>query len=263
MAEGKKGFVLYADQKELFDKLPNEKAGELIKHIFKYVNDEDPETDDLLIDLAFIPIRQQLKRDLVKWEHSANNSRENGKLGGRPKKPKEPSGLNDNPGEPKEPVIVNVKVNDTVNVKVKDKDNATLIKDVCDFFSVNEMKNFNAFKMLNAFVSVSGIDAKTFNAYKEYKHTTGDKIHGWQSFIGSREKGFEDGAWCSCDWASKIKDIPQQSNGIPSEPDLNWIATKGKDIQLYQKACKIWRENGFENVQPEGSTKRIWREIKQ
>ena len=58
-------------------------------------------------------------------------------------------------------------------------------------------------------------------------------------------------------------DIPQQSNGIPSAPDLTWIATKGKDLELYMKAAKIWRENGWENIQPPGSTKRVWREIKQ
>jgi len=42
MAQDKKGFILYADQKALFDKLPNDKAGELIKHIFSFVNDEKP-----------------------------------------------------------------------------------------------------------------------------------------------------------------------------------------------------------------------------
>ena len=69
MAKDKKGFILYADQKELFDQLPNEKAGELIKFIFAYVNDENPETTDLLLNLAFTPIKQQLKRDLVKYEN--------------------------------------------------------------------------------------------------------------------------------------------------------------------------------------------------
>ena len=68
MATDKKGFILYADQKELFDQLPNEKAGELIKHIFSYVNDDNPVTEDLLINLAFTPIKQQLKRDLQKFE---------------------------------------------------------------------------------------------------------------------------------------------------------------------------------------------------
>jgi len=68
MAENKKGFVLYADQKLIFDDLTNEEAGTLIKHIFSYVNDENPVLNDRLIDMAFKPIKLQLKRDLVKYE---------------------------------------------------------------------------------------------------------------------------------------------------------------------------------------------------
>ena len=68
MAENKKGFVLYADQKIIFDDLTNEEAGVLIKHIFSYVNDENPILNDRLIDMAFKPIKLQLKRDLVKYE---------------------------------------------------------------------------------------------------------------------------------------------------------------------------------------------------
>jgi hypothetical protein len=70
MAENKKGFVLYADQKSIIDMLSNEKAGELLKHIFSYVNDENPINDDPLINLAFEPIKLQLKRDLQKWEET-------------------------------------------------------------------------------------------------------------------------------------------------------------------------------------------------
>jgi len=68
MAKDKKGFVLYADQKLIFDDLTNEEAGVLIKHIFSYVNDENPILTDRLIDMAFKPIKLQLKRDLVKYE---------------------------------------------------------------------------------------------------------------------------------------------------------------------------------------------------
>tara|TARA_R110000868_G_scaffold36781_5_gene130244 strand:- start:1982 stop:2632 length:651 start_codon:yes stop_codon:yes gene_type:complete len=68
MAENKKGFVLYADQKSIFDSLTNEESGVLIKHIFSYVNDENPTLNDRLIDMAFNPIKLQLKRDLVKYE---------------------------------------------------------------------------------------------------------------------------------------------------------------------------------------------------
>ena len=113
--------MLYADQKELFNKLPDDKAGELIKHIFSYINDDNPITKDILIEIAFESIKQQLKRDLKKWEARAENSRLNGLKGGRPKEPKKPSGLIDNPTEPKEPVKDNVNVNVTVNDNVKDK----------------------------------------------------------------------------------------------------------------------------------------------
>ena len=128
MAEGKKGFILYADQKELFDQLPDDKAGTLIKHIFKYVNDENPQSDDLIINLAFTPIKQQLKRDLKKYESRATRSRENGKLGGRPKnpeEPKKPNGLINNPDEPRKP--------DTVNGIDIDNDNEKVIKDWIGF----------------------------------------------------------------------------------------------------------------------------------
>ena len=81
MAKDKKGFILYADQKALFDQLPNEKAGELIKFIFSYVNDENPITEDLIIKLAFTPIQQQLKRDLVKYEETKEKRSQAGKAG--------------------------------------------------------------------------------------------------------------------------------------------------------------------------------------
>lgn len=68
MAANKRGFVLYADQKLIFDDLTNDEAGILIKHIFSYVNDENPKLEDRLLDMAFKPIKLQLKRDLVKYQ---------------------------------------------------------------------------------------------------------------------------------------------------------------------------------------------------
>ena len=68
MAKDKKSFILYVDQKDLFNKLPDDIAGKLIKHIYSYVNDENPESEDLIINIAFEPIKQQLKRDLKLFE---------------------------------------------------------------------------------------------------------------------------------------------------------------------------------------------------
>ena len=68
MAENKKGFVLYCDLIHTINKMPSEKAGDLFKHILNYVNDLNPVTEDLIIELTFEPIKQQLKRDLKKYE---------------------------------------------------------------------------------------------------------------------------------------------------------------------------------------------------
>jgi hypothetical protein len=78
MADGKKSFILYCDQRGIFNKLSDEQAGVLIKHIFAYVSDEDPEAD-FVTDLAFESIKSQLKRDLKTWEEKQEQRREAGK----------------------------------------------------------------------------------------------------------------------------------------------------------------------------------------
>lgn len=50
MAKDKKSFILYADLIHTV-KLPDDKAGTLFKHLLKYVNDENPITDDLMFKL--------------------------------------------------------------------------------------------------------------------------------------------------------------------------------------------------------------------
>ena len=79
MAEGKKSFVLYSDQRSIIDMLTDEKAGKLLKHMFAYVNDENPISDDPLILLAFEPIKLQMKRDLIKWKSTKEVRSEAGK----------------------------------------------------------------------------------------------------------------------------------------------------------------------------------------
>ena len=119
MAENKKSVLLYCDIIHTVEKMDNETAGLFFKHYLRYINDQSPDTDNVIIDIAFESVKQNLKRDLIKWEQRAEKSRQNGKLGGRPaleKKPSKPSGLKNNLSEPRKPDTVNV----TVNVKDKD-----------------------------------------------------------------------------------------------------------------------------------------------
>ena len=120
MAENKKGFVLYADLIHTINKMPSDKAGDLFKHILSYVNDEEPETDDILIDLVFEPIKQQLKRDLRKYEDKKVQWSEAGKRSAEARKAKkEATESTDVESRSTDSTVI---VKDTVIVTVKDKD---------------------------------------------------------------------------------------------------------------------------------------------
>lgn len=80
MAEGKKSFILYSDLLQTAKKLPKEKAGELFLTILEYVNDLNPDPEDVLIQIAFEPIKMQLKRDLEKWETQLEQRSRAGKM---------------------------------------------------------------------------------------------------------------------------------------------------------------------------------------
>jgi hypothetical protein len=81
MAEEKKGFILYTDVLHTVEKLTDEQAGKLFKHILKYVSDLNPVCEDFITEIAFEPIKQSLKRDLLKWDEKIQKRSEAGKIG--------------------------------------------------------------------------------------------------------------------------------------------------------------------------------------
>jgi hypothetical protein len=86
MAEEKKSFVLYSDLIHTVRKMPLEKSGKLLLTMLEYVNDLNPVIDDVLIELVFEPIKQQMKRDLIKWESIKEKRSEAGKASAESKK---------------------------------------------------------------------------------------------------------------------------------------------------------------------------------
>lgn len=123
MAGDKKGFILYADLIHTVNQLPNDKAGKLFKHILSYVNDKNPQSKDMIINVAFEPIKQQLKRDLKKYEGKKLQWSDAGKASAearkqRKKETNERSTDSTNVKDRSTDSTVNV--NDTVNVTVKD-----------------------------------------------------------------------------------------------------------------------------------------------
>ena len=77
MAKDKRGFLLYCDILHTVEKLNDEQAGKLFKHILQYVNDKNPVADDILTEVVFEPIKQSLKRDLEKYENIRAKNKEN------------------------------------------------------------------------------------------------------------------------------------------------------------------------------------------
>ena len=81
MADNKKSVLLYCDLIHTVEKLDDETAGKLLKHYLRYVNDLEPITDNALVDIVFEPIKQNLKRDLKKWEQTKEGKSTSGSLG--------------------------------------------------------------------------------------------------------------------------------------------------------------------------------------
>ena len=82
-------FILYCDQSDLVNKLTDEQAGSLIKKIYGYCGNgrQDPNIKDPILDIVFTSLKITIDRDHTTWLNKATANRENGKKGGRPKKP--------------------------------------------------------------------------------------------------------------------------------------------------------------------------------
>ncbi len=143
MAKDKKSFILYSDAIYTVEKLSDTDAGQLLKHLLRYVNDQNPTTDNPLVEIAFEPIKQQLKRDLVKFEDVKVKRSEAGKAGATKRWQ---DIANANKGIQ---TIANIAVNDNDNVNVISKDiyrsfahlsisNADIEK-LLDKYSINEI----------------------------------------------------------------------------------------------------------------------------
>lgn len=149
MAKDKKSFILYTDQSGVFNQLPDEIAGKLIKHIFAYVNDENPICDDLIINIAFEPIKQSLKRDLKRYEQYIEKQSLNGAKGGRPKKATETQETQPFFEKPKK--ADSVSVSDSVNDN-DNKINLLVFDELWNLYNkkLNKEDSLNAFKKIKS-----------------------------------------------------------------------------------------------------------------
>jgi hypothetical protein len=79
--KGKKSVLMYCDIIHTIEKLDNENAGLLFKHYLRYINDQEPEAPNLLVEIAFEGIKQNLKRDLKTWKSKQESRSKSGQIG--------------------------------------------------------------------------------------------------------------------------------------------------------------------------------------
>ena len=173
MAKDKKGFILYADLLKVCEKLilkdranKTNYTGELFYAILLYVNDLEELIDvEFIVELAFEPIKLQLKRDLKKFEEVKKKRSEAGKRSAEiraEQKLTEPTLV-----ESAEQTSTNSTVSDSVNDNDKDKDNVIYIN-AYDFLKANSSSEIEAFEMQNK---------NSFNNYKNFIDYFNNKVN--------------------------------------------------------------------------------------
>lgn len=81
MAKDKKSFLVYSNWAQTFENLTDDEAGKLIKHVFRYVNDEKPIAPDRITEIVFEPLKAVLKSDLIKYENVKEEKSISGRTG--------------------------------------------------------------------------------------------------------------------------------------------------------------------------------------
>lgn len=127
--------LIYPSHYQLMEELTDEQAGLLIKTIGRYQRGEDISINDVLVKGIWMGIKSDFDKQKETYEAVCKRNQENGKKGGRPKNPKNPSGLlktQDNPN--------NLKDKD----KDKDKDKNKEYKPITSSTKEIEVKNLKS-----------------------------------------------------------------------------------------------------------------------
>ena len=178
MAEGKKSFIAYSDWSGTFKAIPDEIAGQLIKYIFSYVNDENPEPhENYVVNALFEQIKATLKRDLDKWDKQRKQRSEAGKKSAKVRATK----MNDRSttvNEKKRKATVNVNDNVNVSTNVDDDvlfsidklksiylENKKLVNSICRSQDISESELKTNIDLFNIHLSNSGQFAKKWIDY--------------------------------------------------------------------------------------------------
>jgi hypothetical protein len=192
-------FVLYSEIRETVKKIPKDAQAELFMAILDYANGEDPKIDNLIVEIVFEPIKNNMARLAEKWEEIKEKRSEAGRLGMAKRWAKDNNVkqaiTNDNNVKQAitndnnvKQAITNITVNDNVNV------NANVNGNVNGNVNSKEKKE-GKIKFLppslfeiEKFISennLTKVSAKTFfNFYEGKKWKVGaNQMQSWQNHV--------------------------------------------------------------------------------
>ena len=129
-------FVLFTEQKEIFDILTDEEAGKLIKAIYHYVDTREVIKLDDKLQIAMIMIKQSIDKNFKKWEETKEKRSNAGKKGMNSR-----WGNCEHEDTTKDNNVINVITNDNKNNNVMET-----ITNITDNVNVNVNDNVNVNK---------------------------------------------------------------------------------------------------------------------
>lgn len=235
----KNSFILYHSYREHLSLLSPEQKGILLDAIFNYSEFETiPQLEPILM-MAFNFIKEDIDQNQEKWEMRAKASRENGKLGGRPKnKPRKPKGYSDNLDKPRKPVSVSVNVSDSVS------DN----KYICSF-----EKFWNLYPKKVAKTKAESIYKKICTSTEKELEVT----NGLQKYLDKWEKEQTDlqyipnpTTWLNQRrWTDEIKTNGSSiTKKFVEQNELSWEEKKRKEKEAYSKVRIIDNDGKMKSV---------------
>lgn len=140
----KDSFVLYSNYEDKFKLLSDKDKGKLIMAIFAFVRGEDlSDTLSPSVLMAYAFITQQIAIDIAKYKEICDRRRENGQLGGRPRKNTSPNDENEKANGFKENQMVFEKSKQKHNDNEYDNDNVYLEENTLKSVKEDETSSFS------------------------------------------------------------------------------------------------------------------------
>jgi len=197
----KSGFLIYTDY---WEKYFSKMSGEQIKEVFKIVfhfnkTFEILKTEDLAVEMVISTIIDNIKRDAEKRFKQSIASKENGKLGGRPKKAKPKQNRSKTEANNSNLMENNNIENNFKPVEIEGVKNKKFTKP-----TIQEIKNYCLERKNNVDVN------KFFNYYE---------ANGWK--VGKNP--MKDWQACVRTWEGNNYNSKQTQPKHPSDNEIQWI----------------------------------------